>query len=134
MPFDNQRPARIHRAGRPGVPTYVLNVNKRLEDDDAARRKERLIAHIMGGVPTLASSTDTEAGVRWRFAMVKDIARGRRTVRITFDHANDIARADECIGEHPINPVCSWTERGFVEDFAGLYAAALGLPLSRVDA
>jgi hypothetical protein len=124
MPFDNQRPARIHRAGRPGVPTYVLSVNKRLEDDDAARRKERLIAQIMGGVPTLM-------GAPASFTAIKEIARGRRTVRITFDH--DIARADVCVGEHPVNRVCSWTERGFVEDFAGLYAAALGLPLSRVD-
>jgi hypothetical protein len=124
---DNQRPTRIHRVGRPGVPTYVLSVNKLLEADDTARRKERLIAQIMGGVPTLM-------GAPASFTVIKEIARGRRTVRITFDNGNDIARADECIGEHPVNRVCSWTTRDFVEDFAGLYAAALGLPLSRVDA
>jgi hypothetical protein len=125
MAPDNQRPARIHRAGRPGVPTFIVTMDAGMTADDIARRKERLIAQIMGGVPTLM-------GAPASFTAIKEIARGRRTVRITFDH--DIARADECIGEHPVNRVCSWTARDFVEDFAGLYAAALGLPLSRVDA
>jgi hypothetical protein len=127
MPTEDQRPRRIYRRGRPGVPTHVVTIGDQFTPADIALRKQRLIAQIMGGVPTLV-------GAPASFTVIKEIARGRRTVRITFDNGNDIARADECIGEHSVNRVCSWTTRDFVEDFAGLYAAALGLPLSRVDA
>jgi hypothetical protein len=127
MPTEDQRPRRIHRRGRPGVPTHVVTISgDQFTPADIALRKQHLIAQIMAGVPV-------NAGGRRDFAMVKEIAYARRTVRITFDHHRDLARADTFAGEHPVNRVCGWTTLDFVESFAPLYAAALGLPVSRVD-
>jgi hypothetical protein len=57
----------------------------------------------------------------------------RRTVRITFDRAQDLFRVAELVGDWAVCSVTDWTCEEDAEIEAAFYAAARGLPVSRVD-
>jgi hypothetical protein len=57
----------------------------------------------------------------------------RRTVRITFDRAQDLFRVVELIGDWAVCSVTDWTCEEDAEIEAAFYAAARGLSVSRVD-
>ena len=128
----DQRPGRIHRKGGTRSPAYVVTL-----DPDALEgfrvtvleRKRHLIAEIMVGGP--------DSSLTYRQLRALTHGPRRRSIRITFEAVTPghggRARADEVVDDLAIEQVCAWTSRDFVEDFASLYAAARGMPLSRVD-
>lgn len=65
-----------------------------------------------------------------------ELADGRRTVRILFDHETGLARADELCGDLIIEPVTdgTWQDLDDVEITVRIYAWARELPVSRLDA